>query len=73
MPSMARPGERLNEIPGVVPPPSDWTAGCRFASRCERVLNVCADEAPPEVAAGPRAGEIQRVFCHAVAREVADA
>lgn len=73
MPSMARPGERLNEIPGVVPPPSEWTAGCRFASRCERVLNVCADEAPPEVAAGPRAGEIQRVFCHAVAREVADA
>jgi oligopeptide/dipeptide ABC transporter ATP-binding protein len=25
---------RLTPIPGVVPPPTAWPAGCRFAPRC---------------------------------------
>ena len=46
MPAFARPGERLEEIPGAVPPPSDWPAGCRFATRCSRVLEPCAGTVP---------------------------
>ena len=46
MPAFARPGERLEEIPGAVPPPSEWPAGCRFATRCSRVLDPCASTVP---------------------------
>jgi len=65
MPGRARPGQRLEEIPGVVPPPAEWLPGCRFATRCPRVRAACAAEPPPEVelAAG------HRTFCFAVAEE----
>jgi len=35
--------ERLQPIPGVVPPLSDMPAGCRFAPRCPRATARCAD------------------------------
>lgn len=35
-------GERLRAIPGIVPPPSEWAVGCRFAPRCRHVQpEVC--------------------------------
>jgi oligopeptide/dipeptide ABC transporter ATP-binding protein len=46
MPGLARPGQRLHEISGVVPPPNEWPAGCRFATRCPRVLARCAGSVP---------------------------
>ena len=46
MPALARHGERLEEIPGAVPPPSEWPAGCRFATRCLQVLEPCAGTVP---------------------------
>ncbi len=36
---------RLRAIPGVVPPPEAWPAGCRFAARCHQATPSC-DEAP---------------------------
>ncbi|MDJ0789508.1 MAG: ABC transporter ATP-binding protein [Myxococcota bacterium] len=69
MPGFATAHERLAEIPGVVPPPAEWPAGCRFDTRCERVLGHCRSEAP---AATP-VGEGHRVFCHAVASEIGEA
>ncbi len=66
MPGLARPGERLHEIPGVVPPPSQWPAGCRFSTRCPRVFERCRGEVPGQTALG--AGHW--AACFAVEREV---
>ncbi|MBM4385731.1 MAG: ABC transporter ATP-binding protein [Deltaproteobacteria bacterium] len=52
MPGLAQPGERLHEIAGVVPPPTEWTAACRFASRCPRVIEKCSASAPAQTALG---------------------
>ena len=67
IPSLARRGEPLAEIAGVVPPPSEWPAGCRFATRCGLALDNCAAELPPTVELAE--GQIAR--CHVVAREEA--
>jgi len=48
IPSLARPGEALAEIEGVVPSPGEWPAGCRFATRCPRVFEPCGS-LPPAV------------------------
>jgi len=67
MPALGRPGHRLEEIPGVVPPPGRWGEGCRFAGRCPRLLDACDRAIPPaeEVAPG------HRVACYAVAGDMA--
>jgi peptide/nickel transport system ATP-binding protein len=62
-PVLAAPGERLPEIAGVVPSPEDWSAGCRFATRCPQRFERCEREVP---GATP-VGEGHAVACHAVA------
>jgi oligopeptide/dipeptide ABC transporter ATP-binding protein len=69
MPGRARPGEKLQEIPGVVPPPQQWPAGCRFATRCPRVMPRCRVEVPPAVDVGGG----QWAACFAVADDEAKA
>jgi oligopeptide/dipeptide ABC transporter ATP-binding protein len=67
IPSRARRGERLAEIEGVVPSPRDWPPGCRFSTRCPRVLERCRSEAP-----GPtRLSPLHVTRCHVVAQEEA--
>ncbi len=66
MPARARRGERLAEIAGVVPPLATWPPGCRFCTRCPRVLDVCCDVWPEALALE---GE-HRVHCHAVAKDL---
>ena len=34
MPKVGQARERLQTIPGTVPPPTNWPAGCRFHDRC---------------------------------------
>ncbi|MDG2048600.1 MAG: ABC transporter ATP-binding protein [Myxococcota bacterium] len=53
MPALALSGRRLPEIPGVVPSPSDWPTGCRFASRCSKVMAVCEGVLPEFRVQGP--------------------
>ena len=66
IPALAKRGERLNEIPGVVPRPGNWPKGCRFCTRCPRVFEPC-----PEIVPGAtRLSETHRAHCHAVALEL---
>jgi peptide/nickel transport system ATP-binding protein/oligopeptide transport system ATP-binding protein len=52
MPGRAAPGERLAEIPGVVPPPAQWPQGCRFSTRCSKKFAPCAKTPPIEIDLG---------------------
>lgn len=45
MPS-GRHDDRLTVIPGMVPAPDRWPAGCRFAPRCEHATDRCRSEEP---------------------------
>ena len=67
IPSLARHGEPLAEIEGVVPSAGEWPTGCRFQARCARAAPVC--RALP--GAETRLSEAHRAFCHAVAEEEA--
>jgi peptide/nickel transport system permease protein len=42
--------DRLPSIPGTVPAPADWSAGCRFADRCALATTACAEPTPVTVA-----------------------
>ena len=44
--------ERLPSIPGTVPAPADWPAGCRFAGRCSLATDACAQPVPATQAHG---------------------
>lgn len=46
--SLGERGKRLYSIPGNVPSPTETNeSGCRFASRCPHVMDVCLREDPP--------------------------
>jgi peptide/nickel transport system ATP-binding protein len=49
--------ERLQAIPGQVPPATAWPAGCRFHPRCPHAWDKCRSEMPPllDVAPGHKA------------------
>lgn len=47
MPQLDSRQERLQTIPGVVPPPTAWPSGCRFRDRCRYAWDRCATEHPP--------------------------
>jgi len=60
MPKVGQERERLETIPGTVPPPTAWPSGCRFHDRCAYAWDRCAAEHPPLYQIG--AGHISR--CH---------
>jgi peptide/nickel transport system ATP-binding protein len=45
-PQNSKGKNRLDTIPGTVPSPGEVTKGCRFASRCEQVMDVCMEQSP---------------------------
>jgi len=54
VPKLGGSGEPLETIPGMVPPPSEYPAGCRFFGRCRRAASLpaeacekCRSERPP--------------------------
>ncbi len=65
MPARAQRGKRLNEIPGVVPPLAMWPDGCRFCTRCPRVLPICEGVWPLRL----NLGGDHAVYCHAIQQE----
>ena len=60
MPRVGGDVERLATIPGTVPPPTAWPAGCRFHDRCPYAWDRCAREHPPLYQIG--GGHVSR--CH---------
>ncbi|MCZ2848814.1 dipeptide/oligopeptide/nickel ABC transporter permease/ATP-binding protein [Modestobacter sp. VKM Ac-2978] len=46
VPDGVRVPVRLASIPGTVPPPGSWPAGCRFASRCQFAQDQCRSPFP---------------------------
>ena len=60
MPRVGQERERLETIPGTVPPPTAWPSGCRFHDRCPYAWERCAAEHPPLYQIG--AGHASR--CH---------
>jgi oligopeptide/dipeptide ABC transporter ATP-binding protein len=64
IPALARRGEALAEIPGTVPSPGHWPSGCRFSTRCPRVMDLCGAEPSTTRLAGTH-----EVRCHVVAQE----
>jgi len=65
IPALAQRGERLAEIPGVVPRPANWPKGCRFCTRCPRAFEPC-----PEIVPGyTHVSETHTAACHAVELE----
>ncbi|WP_332611079.1 ABC transporter ATP-binding protein [Achromobacter sp. ESBL13] len=67
MPSMNAATQRLAEIPGMVPAPSELGKGCSFAPRCTYATPRCHVEAP-ELSTH---GADHVVACHEVARVAA--
>ena len=46
LPSPGMRGQRLKMIPGSVPSPLNMPPGCPFASRCDKVMDACAEPPP---------------------------
>jgi len=63
MPRLGARRERLTVIPGTVPSPTEWPAGCRFHDRCAYAWDRCRVEAPPLYQIGT--GHVSR--CHLAA------
>jgi oligopeptide/dipeptide ABC transporter ATP-binding protein len=53
MPKLGEEVERLAVIPGVVPAPTNWPAGCRFHDRCPYGWEKTEKEDPPLFDIGP--------------------
>ena len=53
MPRVGQERDRLETIPGTVPPPTAWPSGCRFHDRCPYAWERCATEHPPLYQIGP--------------------
>ena len=52
MPRMGVQRDRLEVIPGTVPPATEWPTGCRFRDRCPFSWERCEREHPPLYAIG---------------------
>jgi peptide/nickel transport system ATP-binding protein/oligopeptide transport system ATP-binding protein len=46
VPRLRGPVQRLTPIPGSVPPPAAWPAGCRFRPRCPKAFDKSELEPP---------------------------
>ena len=59
-PNLSKRGQELSIIRGEVTSPINPEEGCRFASRCEQVMDICRSVTPPYI----QQGEGHNVACH---------
>ena len=59
IPQLTPPGEHLHAIPGMVPRPDQFVAGCRFSPRCPFAIERCAT--PPVTLRPPWRPELDRL------------
>ena len=59
LPEMTTPGEKLNQIPGVMPTLQDIPSGCPFHNRCKFVQQICRTTVPEL-----KAHDSRSVACH---------
>ncbi|MDX1931884.1 MAG: ABC transporter ATP-binding protein [Capsulimonadales bacterium] len=74
LPARNRRGHDLVTLEGIVPPPTDWPAACRFATRCAFRRDVC-ETTPPR--ARPKnsetvGGDGRPCRCHIYDPEIPD-
>ncbi|MFC7443179.1 ABC transporter ATP-binding protein [Laceyella putida] len=62
IPKLDEQKERLYAIPGQVPNPYEMPKGCRFAPRCEHVMDICNEAGP--VLISVTEGHVSRCFLH---------
>jgi len=60
IPSIGGTRERLEGIGGSAPSPSNWPSGCRFHTRCPKVMDICKSVQPILAEARPD----RVVACH---------
>lgn len=53
LPRLGERDKRLESIKGTVPSPLQYPKGCHFSTRCQEVLEHCADQPPPLIQVGP--------------------
>ena len=53
IPRLDRRAERLETVPGTVPPATAWPDGCRFHPRCHHAWDRCRSEMPPLIDCAP--------------------
>jgi len=63
LPDLAKAGERLSTIPGIVPSAFHFPSGCRFRTRCPIATSKCAESEPP-LAPLEETGAPHTVACH---------
>ncbi|WP_042354075.1 ABC transporter ATP-binding protein [Bacillus rubiinfantis] len=49
VPKLGEKREKLESIKGNVPNPTNLPQGCKFAPRCNHVMDICQQEEPPEI------------------------
>jgi len=62
VPRLGNPDERLHAIPGTVPNPAKFPAGCKFHTRCPRTRQLAASARPEETVQITSDGEQARVM-----------
>ncbi len=68
IPKLDERRKRLYSIPGNVPSPRKMPAGCRFAPRCDRVMEICREAEPELFTVKP--GHLSRCWLHVRGEEV---
>jgi peptide/nickel transport system ATP-binding protein len=62
VPRLGRRQEQLAVIPGTVPNPAHWPAGCRFHTRCPYGWDLCVREPPPLLPVRTDDGRVARCW-----------